>query len=603
MKCPRLSSNLIIADDARLAARVSCALAVPGAYLPVIDGPRMARPDIDAEVARRNNAAARTKATRIIAAGLSNDSFNALANGFRPKLLPKMLRIGAASELNFAHPFLEPPITWGRDRIGIGLLQALRQHRSIVFSDALSPTEAIASKCDHLVICEEGEDLAQVIAANYAYALRAGLCIIPAVNEQVAEGILENLYSSDEQRDRRQSQTLADLRLRIRELCGPISMPKGGSVTFFTGRLPYGFAFPELPSAHLFNYPDLGIAVINGFSAEQPGTPGVSVALLVDPETTPAPEIEAAEELLGNHGAFVRTEKGACATVRRVTEMVEWFPYDLLLIATHCQDVSGHRWTYEYKDSEGFERKFVVDIAIGLERTDDANMLRVTQFIRFVSLDGVDWNDPVAKGKLYVGTAINDYMARTRGSPGNEMKPTLKDSVPRVMGSAVLRMHDHNYIPLPRPIADEGTPIIINNACCSWHRLAQTFVYCNARAYIGTLISISTTEAHEVVVKMLGKHRSKALPHALWSAQRDVYGADPRRPYVAMGVYPQSLRTERHDVPKRLLSRLKSTLASWQTTLRNVDPSESEKQKMVSETVKFYEREVNQFANRWLNKN
>jgi hypothetical protein len=602
MKCPPLSTHLVIADDPRLAAQASCALAVPGAYLPVIDGPRMERSDVPAEVARRNNAAARAKAAHIIAAGLSDDSFTALATGFRPKLLPKMQRIYAASELPAVRSLQEPPIAWGRDRIGIGLLKALRQQRSIVFADSPSPDEVVPPKSDHLVICEAGNDLAQVIAANYAYALRAGLRVIPAVNEQAAEDLLENLYSSDEQRERAQSETLAVVKARLRELCEPVSLPPNGSVTFFTGRLPYGFAFPEAPSTHLFNYPDLGIAVINGFSAEQAGTAGVSVSVLVDPGTTPAPEIDAAEELLGKRGSFVRTLKGAGATVRRVTEMVEWFPYDLLLIATHCQDVSGHRWTYEYTDSEGIDRKLVVDIAIGLERTNDPKMLRVTQFIRFVSLDGVDWNDPVKKEQAYVGAAITDYMARTRGSPGNEMKPTLKELVPRVVGSAVLHMHDHNYIPLPRPLADEGTPIIINNACCSWHRLAQTFVFCNARAYIGTLISISTSEAHDVVVKMLGKHCAKPLPHALWSSQRDVYRDDPRRPYVAMGIYPQSLRTERHDVPKRLWSRLKGTLASWRKTLEGINPLEVEKRKMVEETVRFYEREADDFSKRWPNR-
>lgn len=50
-----------------------------------------------------------------------------------------------------------------------------------------------------------------------------------------------------------------------------------------------------------------------------------------------------------------------------------------------------------------------------------------------------------------------------------------------------MMMADGNYIVMPRSLADEGTPIIINNACLSWHRLAGTFTFANARAYIGTL--------------------------------------------------------------------------------------------------------------------
>jgi hypothetical protein len=199
----------------------------------------------------------------------------------------------------------------------------------------------------------------------------------------------------------------------------------------------------------------------------------------------------------------------------------------LLLIATHCGDVSGYRWTYEFKDSEGHDRELVVDIALGVRQTPDPSMLAVRQFFRFVSLDGVDWSDAVAKQSLYVGTAISDYMDRTSR---HELQPVKKDTVPRVFGSQVLKMHDDNLILLPKSLADEGTPIVINNACVSWHRLAKSFTFSNARAYIGTLFPISPLEAQEVIIKLVEKHFAKPFPAALWSAQRDVYGTSHRRP-------------------------------------------------------------------------
>jgi hypothetical protein len=56
MSCPILLPTLVIADNARLAAQISCIRATPGAYLSVIDGPRLARPDADQEVFRRISA-------------------------------------------------------------------------------------------------------------------------------------------------------------------------------------------------------------------------------------------------------------------------------------------------------------------------------------------------------------------------------------------------------------------------------------------------------------------------------------------------------------------------------------------------------------------
>jgi hypothetical protein len=368
-------------------------------------------------------------------------------------------------------------------------------------------------------------------------------------------------------------------------------------LTFVTSQLPYGFAFPELPSTHLFRYPDLGISIVNGFAAEQTGSSGISLAILVDPDTTDAPEIAAASKLLPSRGVFVRSYRGAGADVRSVADAIELFPYDLLIIATHCGDAPGYRWTYQFVDSEGYNRTLVVDIAIGIARTDDKDMLSVTQFTRFVSLDGVDWNDREKSKKLYVGTAITDYAERIQKENGFE--PIARDVVPRVLGSAALRMFDYNYIALPQALAGNGTPIIINNACSSWHELSKRFTFGNARAYIGTLFMVSTSEAHDVVVKLLSRHFGKPLPAALWSAQREVYGCSVRRPYVATGVYPQRLRGSRCDVPQEVERRLAASLAGWQSDLRR-ETAAGNDAKGTKERFDYYSREIALFRSRWI---
>jgi hypothetical protein len=61
----------IISDDPMLAAQLSCRLARPETYLPVLNGPRLSRPDADAETIRRFNATARVRAQKIVLARLS----------------------------------------------------------------------------------------------------------------------------------------------------------------------------------------------------------------------------------------------------------------------------------------------------------------------------------------------------------------------------------------------------------------------------------------------------------------------------------------------------------------------------------------------------
>ena len=73
-----ITRTLVIAEDARRAAQISCALTPPGHYLPVAEGPRFLPPDPTAELARRNNAAARVRPESIFMTGLSDKAFDAL---------------------------------------------------------------------------------------------------------------------------------------------------------------------------------------------------------------------------------------------------------------------------------------------------------------------------------------------------------------------------------------------------------------------------------------------------------------------------------------------------------------------------------------------
>jgi len=599
IKVPSLNHTAIISDDAPLAAQLSCLLAARGVYTAVLDGPRLMRDDRDAEVTRRHNAIARLQPNRILLAGLPNEFAAAMEASLPRRRCRRVATVQDALDLipaaDAAH---RPALSWGRSRIGIGLLKALREGRRIEFADGEPPDEAMPTISGHLVVCETGEELSEVIAANYAFSLGAGLCLVPPVPDDVADALLEGFYGLHDNPDRSASDLLAELTRRLREFCPGVTAPVSGSMTFVTKKLPFGVAFPEVPATHLYAYPDLGIAVVNGFAGEQPGTPGVGVAALIDPGTTPAPEIDAAAKSLSERRIFIRGYSERDATVRSVSDMVHLFPYDFLMFATHCGDADGFRWTYQYKDREGIDRTLVVDIAIGVANTDDDDLLEVMQFTHFHSLDGVDWSDPHKKERLYVGDAIRYYVDRVKAEDGFE--PVSKEEIGRVVGSAAMKMFDHNYIAVPHALANGRTPIIVNNACVSWHELSQRFTFAGCRAYVGTLYPVTTSEAHDVVVKLLDKHFGKFLRHALWSAQRSTYGDGTRRPYVMTGVYVQRLRVTPRDVPAEILAELKQAHAHWQA--RQQDAAHSEKPvdaKKLKSFVDYYRREAAAFRARW----
>jgi hypothetical protein len=161
--------------------------------------------------------------------------------------------------------------------------------------------------------------------------------------------------------------------------------------------------------------------------------------------------------------------------------------------------------------------------------------------MRYILVDGVDWNDPQEKAKLHVGTAMWDFVNLIRSGP-NELKPVKRETVPRVIGSSAMMMADGNHIVMPRSLANEGTPIIINNACLSWHRLAGRSRLQTRGPMSERCFPLPPSEAAAVVVRMLDKHWHKPLAAALWAAQRDVYGTNIRRPYVVTGVTATATR-------------------------------------------------------------
>lgn len=595
MRCPTLCRSIVITDDAQLAARMSCALAVPNQYVPILEGPRMTRDDRKLEGIRINNAAGRSKAGTIFLAALPPETLALIETEFSPPLRSRCKIVATIADLErtVSLPRKEP-LQWGRDHIGLGLLKALRSRRDIVFGVGPSPRDAIPAKAPHLVVCEDRDDMAQVIAANYAYALGAGFCLIPQVDETLKDSILEQFYALYDNRAAAPPDILNDLQRELRELCGQLPVLVGGSITFVTSGLPFGFAINHCPSTHIFSYPHMGISVVNGFAAEQPNEPGITRVCLVDPsEEADAREIIAAGDILGTRRAFVRTYINEGASVRDVGEMMEWYPYDLLVISTHCGDPAGYRWTYEFKDSEGIDRRLVIDIGLSVGTTDDPNILGVTQFFRFVSLDGVDWTNRKAKEALYVGTSIKDFLNLTRAKDP-ELKPIIKEIVSRVVGAAALKMTRGNLILVPKPLANGSTPIIISNACVSWHRLAETFTVCNARAYIGTMFEITEFEAQEVVTQLLEKHYAKPIAHALWSTQREVYGEGGRCPYVVTGVYPQTLRVKPHDM-ESTIKRLEGAARAHTRELAQTPPENTAHRKAISDCIAYYEREVRHF--------
>src|ERR1035438_550947 len=158
-KTPVLLPTLLMGDDPYLLAELSAVMAKKCHYLPVIDGPRMGRPDAEAEVIRRNNAVVRAKAKTIVMANLAQETRSAFRSRFPANMT---LSVQVASEVTTktlgATVRSGTPLTWGRKHIAIGLLKALRKKVPITFTDEEVEERFLKPEEGHLVVCEEDNE-------------------------------------------------------------------------------------------------------------------------------------------------------------------------------------------------------------------------------------------------------------------------------------------------------------------------------------------------------------------------------------------------------------------------------------------------------------
>src|ERR1700722_9426748 len=99
MRCPTLCRAAVITDNVELAARMSCALAAPGHYLPILEGPRMTRDDKKLEVIRINNAVGRSKAETIFLGDLPAETSSLIEAEFVPLLRSRLKTVATVADM------------------------------------------------------------------------------------------------------------------------------------------------------------------------------------------------------------------------------------------------------------------------------------------------------------------------------------------------------------------------------------------------------------------------------------------------------------------------------------------------------------------------
>ncbi|TKS59861.1 MAG: hypothetical protein EWM73_03254 [Nitrospira sp.] len=303
---PSFETVAIVGDKPTTVAEIASLFTRPRRYLPVIDGPRMSRPDWSNEVIRRTNALLKAQSRCVILADLHADSVQHLSCDGPDGMFIPVNSVGeAATALKGWVKGPSEKMVWGINNLGVGLLLARRSKKCLQIDGGESPTTNLVSGGTHLLIaCEAGNELAQIVASNLAFATDASFLVIPQLALDERDGWLEEIYSLGLSGDvSRRFVAICD---RARSRLPELEFRKYKQILFITDSFPWGIAVPECATTHLFSYPDLGRCVLEGIWALHDPSRGARNALLIHPQ---------------------RVELNPCTRIRRLFE----FRLDLML--------------------------------------------------------------------------------------------------------------------------------------------------------------------------------------------------------------------------------------------------------------------------------
>ena len=534
LNAPTLAQIAIVSDDPMIVAGALSLFPRLGELVSVIDGPRMTRIDADNEVIRRVNALVGAGVKQVITSRLDAAQQSAFSAAWKASPLLSADSVESlALLLGRRVKRRKAKLEWGTTNLGVGLYLARRSKKELLPGTGRSSDQTfIHASNELLIVCEQGNEMAQVCASNLAASCGASFLSMPGLTPDEGEEWLERLYALGEGGD--ETRRFAEIRDMARARLPAFAFHQFRQVLFVTERFPWGIAIPECATTHMYSYPDFGRAIVEGVWAAQSATRSARNALLVDPQMVEGSEIHTIARSLAKNGTLVRRTSGPTASVHRIQTLFDTMPFDIIVISTHAGDAPGERATYEFVDSDGRSRSLTVDHAMGIGYDPGIDKYAVQLYEHFHSLDGVNWADKEAKDKLPVGAAVDSWLALGDLLQRDKYK-VRSDPIPRVAGSMALQLNDGVWIVLVQGFAPGAAPLILNNACSSWHQLSQRLTFAGARAYVGTLFPVTDVEAQEVGQQLFGAQLGKLLPIALWEAQTETYGSPDRRPYVMVG--------------------------------------------------------------------
>ncbi len=569
---PQLHRDIaIISSNPSLAASVSSAIGNEGEYVVVLSPPRewpVLTHVWDLDLIRIGNTLAIVQPKHLVLLQVSEKSASALRVKF------PAIAVSSARTLDEALSLLKGMIRVGltdalRCRsidVAQGLLLAKRRSAFLLIDDNAPPISAISDprpRSDHLVALDDDEDIAPIVAANYAFSIDADVELLPRRDDDLRNDVYAHIDSRIAHRGhKRGDQAERSLGEIEADLQPHLSFSPRKFVTFITRGFPYGYFWHDSPSTHIFSRgADISIPSNIYFAAD---SHDLVSAVMIDPGDFPNSETTEITRRLQTWGAAVTVLHDRDARVQDVRLFFRAFPADLFFICSHCGAVGGQRIQVRVLCHDGKEHLFevdaVVNIASDIREIKGAEMVLVNEFLMAISMDGKDWS--------VVDNEFKADWTRFLESKGDiDDKVVSRKPTERIEHTTAIGLANGPYLLISLDAFDPSvSPIVFNNACVSFFDAASHMIAVGARCYIGTLAPVADEMARQFAIEVFeSKESLQSLPLSIHTIQGRLWPDVRDRIYVHVGChFCRLVPPNSSDSHKKLSRRITNSKARWQ---------------------------------------
>jgi hypothetical protein len=499
----------------------------------------------------------------LIIAGLSDAQKSYL-------ILPKDSQIIEIADLSEVKRGLSPIVSGLRGELKCsnaklldGLFIAHKCRKKLVLDDTTEQLPEIVSKGEGVIVIENSDDAASVVAVNYANTVNASAVIVKGFNKHEQREIEKWIQDWKRNGD---DQQLRNLRKAGLDRIGEVAFAAFGYATFFTNGLPYGFIIENaVPCSHVNLSLRCDLFIINSILFNRSGH--IGAAVIFSPVFFDDEETNWLSAFFATTQYYVRALVGKNATLGSFDFHVQHFPYDLLHICSHGGEVDGYEMSEQFTDRDGKVHTVEFEEVLGHTPVPEKpDMVRVHRKIFPRKLDGFEWMSPEIEEQDIPSHVILDMWKCMMECEG------IRRGKDRIAMSCAIACTDSIHQGEFNTLAAHRSPLVFNNTCWSWREVAAFFLACGARGYIGTLWDIDNLAAVAAAQEFYENLVGGSVITAFHKAVKAIDNTPSKDIYIYWGLHfsvlasAESIEDSRSNVGEELLHTARAWIKKIERT-------------------------------------